>query len=390
MRARSGAIEVYSHERHAFDDIDEAVIGGLADQAAIAITNARLIEELERSQAAIERRADTERRSATSPPGSPRCASRRSSSTRVVEEAKRLLGTDGAHLTRMAEDGTYLVPVVVAGGADAESQSPGCWACEFPLGGGINGLAAAARASRSGRATTSSTTRIPHEPDDVEVAERLGSARHGGRAAPRAGRRGHRHARGLVGAHRVTSPPRSSTSSRASPTRPPSPSRTRPCSSGSAESEERYRFLVENSPDVVSSTDPEGRFTFLSEAMERMTGYPPDELVGQHFSMVGRARLDGPRGDRWEKLVADPTTGQAAELVLLGKDGRPDAGRGPLDRHAGCERRVRRDPRLDPRHQRAGAPRARAARVRGALSLPRRVVARPRLGDRREGHARRS
>ena len=33
---------------------------------------------------------------------------------RVVEDAKRLLVTDGAHLTRMA-DRTYLVPVVVAG-----------------------------------------------------------------------------------------------------------------------------------------------------------------------------------------------------------------------------------------------------------------------------------
>ena len=40
-------------------------------------------------------------------------------------------------------------------------------------------------------------------------------------------------------------------------------------------SEERYRFLVEKSPDIVFATDAEGRFTFLSEAIERMTGYRP-------------------------------------------------------------------------------------------------------------------
>ena len=60
-RGPLGAIEVYRRDVHAFDDIDAAVLGGLADQAAIAITNARLIEELERSQAAVARRADTER-----------------------------------------------------------------------------------------------------------------------------------------------------------------------------------------------------------------------------------------------------------------------------------------------------------------------------------------
>ena len=41
------------------------------------------------------------------------------------------------------------------------------------------------------------------------------------------------------------------------------------------ESQERYRFLVENSPDVVFSTDAEGHFTFMSESMERMTGWRP-------------------------------------------------------------------------------------------------------------------
>ena len=42
---------------------------------------------------------------------------------RVVEESRRLLGSDGAHLTRMSDDGTYLVPVIVAGGMDADTEA---------------------------------------------------------------------------------------------------------------------------------------------------------------------------------------------------------------------------------------------------------------------------
>ena len=33
------------------------------------------------------------------------------------------------------------------------------------------------------------------------------------------------------------------------------------------DSESRYRFLVENSPDVLFATDADGRFTFLSAAI---------------------------------------------------------------------------------------------------------------------------
>ena len=193
-----GAIEVYRRETHAFDDIDAAVLGGLADQAAIAITNARLIEELERSQAAVARRADTERalRDITA-----RIAALREPEVildRVVEEAQRLLGTDGAHLTRMSDDGTYLVPVVVAGGSDQDTQA---WllGMHFPLDGGINGLAAS-----SGEAVWTSDygtdPRIPHDADDDGGRPAAEPVRHGGRPAARPRRRGHRHARDLVGA----------------------------------------------------------------------------------------------------------------------------------------------------------------------------------------------
>ena len=56
------------------------------------------------------------------------------------------------------------------------------------------------------------------------------------------------------------------------------------------ESQERYRFLVENSPDVVFATDAEGLFTFMSESMERMTGWKPEEVIGAPFLHDRRAR----------------------------------------------------------------------------------------------------
>jgi len=53
-------------------------------------------------------------------------------------------------------------------------------------------------------------------------------------------------------------------------------------------SEKKYMNLVENSPDIVYSLDPEGRFTFLGGALQRMLGYSPEELRGKHFQCVLR------------------------------------------------------------------------------------------------------
>ena len=89
------------------------------------------------------------------------------------------------------------------------------------------------------------------------------------------------------------------------------------------ESQERYRFLVENSPDVVFSTDAEGLFTFMSESMERMTGWKTDEVIGAHFSKTVEARQPCPRRRlRWAALMDDPATEQVAHINLQGPDGR--------------------------------------------------------------------
>ncbi len=52
-----------------------------------------------------------------------------------------------------------------------------------------------------------------------------------------------------------------------------------------AASEERFRSLVMTIPDIVYRIDPQGRFTFLNDAVQAL-GYEPGELIGRHFSDI--------------------------------------------------------------------------------------------------------
>ena len=47
------------------------------------------------------------------------------------------------------------------------------------------------------------------------------------------------------------------------------------------ESEARYRMLAENATDMIAGHDLEGNNTYVSSAAHSLTGYTPDELVGQ-------------------------------------------------------------------------------------------------------------
>ena len=75
-------------------------------------------------------------------------------------------------------------------------------------------------------------------------------------------------------------------------------------------------------PDVVFSTDAEGRFTFMSESMERMTGWKPDEVIGEHFSKMVEVASLPETATRWAALMDDPATEQVAQINLMGPDGR--------------------------------------------------------------------
>jgi PAS domain S-box-containing protein len=69
------------------------------------------------------------------------------------------------------------------------------------------------------------------------------------------------------------------------------------------ESEERYRFLVENSPDIMYATDAAGQITYFSESVERVLGWAPSEVVGRHFRDIIRTPGGAPVGRRFGELA---------------------------------------------------------------------------------------
>ncbi len=51
-------------------------------------------------------------------------------------------------------------------------------------------------------------------------------------------------------------------------------------------SEQLYRYMVNNSPDIIYMLDGQGRFRFVNDRAEQLLGYEREELVGRHFSEV--------------------------------------------------------------------------------------------------------
>jgi len=51
-------------------------------------------------------------------------------------------------------------------------------------------------------------------------------------------------------------------------------------------SEDLYRYLVQNSPDVIYMLDNHGNFTFISDTVERLLKCKIEQIVGKHYSTI--------------------------------------------------------------------------------------------------------
>ena len=52
------------------------------------------------------------------------------------------------------------------------------------------------------------------------------------------------------------------------------------------QTEKKYRSLVENSPDIIYILDSDGCLSFVSGAVESLTGFTKEELIGKHFTSI--------------------------------------------------------------------------------------------------------
>lgn len=50
--------------------------------------------------------------------------------------------------------------------------------------------------------------------------------------------------------------------------------------------ERMYQFLIERSPHLIYVLDPDQNFTFVNRRVTQLLNFQPDELIGQHFSML--------------------------------------------------------------------------------------------------------
>lgn len=88
------------------------------------------------------------------------------------------------------------------------------------------------------------------------------------------------------------------------------------------ENERKYRHLVENSNDIIYTTDTRGILTYVNPAAEKLTGYPISQLFGRHYSFIIREDQCESLNRFYEKQYRERTQVSYYEFPIVTRDGR--------------------------------------------------------------------
>jgi PAS domain S-box-containing protein len=302
-----GTLAVSFEAPHVFTDDERSLLQGLADQGAIAITNARLVEQLrERADA---QRSLAEIAAQIAAPHDPIGVLQRS-----VAHAARLLDADRAQVNLLREGAAHLDPPVAAAPVPPSPHD-----VVVPIGSGIAGTAAAERRVRwTGEYLADEG--FPHDEGDARIrAQGIRSMM----AAPLIG------PDRLLGTITVQSTRRDAFGADDAELLKLLADQAAIALTNArlyaelGDSERRYRHLVDNSPDIVWSVDADGRFTFFSDSLEPRTGWKPSQLLGRHWTDLTavdpESRAIAEAG--WRRMHDQPSVEQRIRIMLPLPDG---------------------------------------------------------------------
>ena len=318
-----GTLTVYTSRPDDYDETDGELLATLADQASLAITNARRIEQLTRSRSELAARAQLERGLREITAGISAERDLDAVLHRIATEASRLTGNDRVFINVLNDPG-----------------SPTAWTWYSPTETGTDPWdpldAMTLGEGVTGRALTEHRTvitgeyladeRFPHRPSPDTYMREYGL--HSVVAAPifdGESPLGVLWAESTeVDAFDADDAERLEVLARQAGIAMANArllERLRASEAQVRGSEARFRYLVNASPDVVWEVDHDGVFTFVSDAIERMTARPAAEAVGRPMADVITPDTLPEALAQFRRIAADPHAVVEARFALRHRDG---------------------------------------------------------------------
>jgi PAS domain S-box-containing protein len=93
--------------------------------------------------------------------------------------------------------------------------------------------------------------------------------------------------------------------------------------------EKQYRGLVEGANDIIHELDQNGKFAFVNSAIERITGYQRNELLGLHFShvihpdyraFISKVLIDQVAANEQGSYIEFPVVAKNGSAIWLGQN----------------------------------------------------------------------